>query len=210
MNVYEQLLLISVYMPCRWITDNYTEFKDTLDQLSVILSQYAPTHQIVIGGDLNEDITLTANGARAQYLREFVEEHELKTQPTKPTFINPAGAQVSTIDYYFLYSHTLSDSTCITSLRRLDIVITNVSDHYPIELTFEVSLDKQVVAADKCIPTQTRVNLKKVDQDLYAALVKQRLLQIETNANTVYDLEKAVTSVNHVLTKCTDDAAPRQ
>ena len=63
-------------MPCKGITDNYTEFTDTLDQLSVILSKYAPTHQIIIGGDLNEDITLTANGARAQYLREFIEEHE--------------------------------------------------------------------------------------------------------------------------------------
>ena len=49
-----------------------------------------------------------------------------------------------------------------------------------------------------------------MDQDLYAALVKQRLPQIETNANTVYDLEKAVASVNYVLTKCADDAAPRQ
>ena len=47
-----------------------------------------PTHQIIIGGDLNEDITLTANVARAQCLREFIEEHYLKTQPTKPTFIN--------------------------------------------------------------------------------------------------------------------------
>ena len=66
MNVCEPLVLISVYMSCRGITDNYTEFKNTLDQLSVILSQYVPTHQIIIGGDLNEDITLTANGARAQ------------------------------------------------------------------------------------------------------------------------------------------------
>ena len=81
-NVCEPLLLISEYMPCRGVTDNYTEFKDTLDQLSVILSQYAPTHQIIIGGDLNEDITQTANGARPQYLREFMKEHELKTQPT--------------------------------------------------------------------------------------------------------------------------------
>ena len=105
-NVREPLLLISVYMPCMGITGNYTEFKETLDQLSVTLSQYAPTHKIIIGGDLNEDITLTANGARAKYLREFIEEHELKTQPTKPIFINSAGAEVSTIDY-FLYSHTL-------------------------------------------------------------------------------------------------------
>ena len=95
----------------------------------MILSQYAPTHKIIIGGDLN----LTVNGVRAQYLREFIEEHELKTQPTKPTFINPAGSEVSTIGY-FLNSHTLSDS--ITYLRRLDAVITNVSDHYLIELTF--------------------------------------------------------------------------
>ena len=68
-------------MPCMGITGNYTEFKETLDQLSVTLSQYAPTHKIIIGGDLNEDITLTANGARAKYLREFIEEHELKTSP---------------------------------------------------------------------------------------------------------------------------------
>ena len=53
-------------------------------------------------------------------------------------------------------------------------------------------------------------HLEEVDQDLYAALLKQRLPQIEANANTVYDLEKAVTSVNYVLVKCTDDAAPRQ
>ena len=49
-----------------------------------------------------------------------------------------------------------------------------------------------------------------MDQDLYAALLKQRLPQIESNANTVYDREKAVTSVNYVLAKCADDAAPRQ
>ena len=91
--------------------------KETLDQLSKILSQYAQTHKIITGGDLK------VNGVRAQYLREFIEEHELKTQPTKPTFNNSAGAEVSTIDY-LLYSHTLSDS--IISLRRLDAVITNV------------------------------------------------------------------------------------
>ena len=66
------------------------------------------------------------------------------------------------------------------------------------------------MAADKCIPTQTRVTWKKVDQDLYAALLKQRLPQIEAIANTVYDLEKAATSVNYVLAKFADDAAPRQ
>ena len=77
MNVCEPLLLISIYRPCKGITDNYTEFKDTLDQISVILLQYALTHQIIIGGDLNEDIALTANDARAQYFREFIEEHEL-------------------------------------------------------------------------------------------------------------------------------------
>ena len=151
MNVCEPLVLISVYMSCRGITDNYTEFKNTLDQLSVILSQYVPTHQIIIGGDLNEDITLSANGARAQTLRGFIEEPELTTQPTKPTFIIPAGAEVST-NYYFLYNHTLSDG--ITSQRRLDAVITNVSDHYLIELSAEVYLDQHVVAADKCNSTQ--------------------------------------------------------
>ena len=70
---------------------------------------------------------------------------------------------------------------------------------------------QQVKTEDKCtISTQTRVNWKKVYQDLYAALAKQRFPQIKITANTVYDLEKAVTSVNQVLSKCADDAAPRQ
>ena len=40
--------------------------------------------------------------------------------------------------------------------------------------------------------------------------MKQRLPQIETYTSTVYDLEKAATLVNHVLTRCAVDAAPRR
>ena len=70
---------------------------------------------------------------------------------------------------------------------------------------------QQVKTEDKCtFSTQTRVNWKKVYQDLYAALAKHRFPQIKITANTAYDLEKAVTSVNQVLSKCANDAGPRQ
>lgn len=87
----DPLLLISVYMPCRGITNNSAEFRDVLDQLSVILLQYGSTHRTIIGGDMNEDMTLEENGTRLQCLREFMIEHYLETQPTQPTFVNPAG-----------------------------------------------------------------------------------------------------------------------
>ena len=203
----EPLLLITVYMPCKGIAGNSTEFRDVLDQLSVILSHYNATHRVVIGGDMNEDMASTAEGARAQCLREFMTEHCLSTKSTLPTFVNPAGVEVSTIDYFF-YSRSLTDS--VTSLVRLDIVITNVSDHYPIELVLAFAFNQVFVAEDKTMPDQTRVNWKKVDHDLYASLVSERLPQVLVNSNSVYDLERAVHSVNHTLAQCAIEAAPRQ
>lgn len=93
---------------------------------------------------------------------------------------------------------------------RLDTVVSNVSDHYPIELTLEFSFNRVGVTEDKSIPNQTRVNWKKVDLDLYAALVSEKLPQIATCGNTVYDLEKAVSSVHQVLAQSADEAAPRR
>ena len=85
-----------------------------------------------------------------------------------------------------------------------------MSDHYPIELVLAFAFNQVCVAEDKTMPDQTRVNWKKVDHDLYASLVSERLLQVLVNSNSVYDLERAVHSVNHTLAQCAIEAAPRQ
>ena len=51
----EPILLVSAYMPCNGMQGCVDEFEDTLDQLSEITAKYS-SHQIIIGGDFNEDI----------------------------------------------------------------------------------------------------------------------------------------------------------
>ena len=53
----EAFLLLSLYMPCKGITDNTTEFMEVIDQLSDILHRYSATHKVLNGGDMNEDLT---------------------------------------------------------------------------------------------------------------------------------------------------------
>ena len=43
------ILLISTYMPCKGVNDNYEAFLDCLDQLNKILIKYGDTHDVVLG-----------------------------------------------------------------------------------------------------------------------------------------------------------------
>ena len=77
--------------------------------------------------------------------------------------------EVSTIDY-FLYDHDLKEKA--TAIEQLDAVSSNVSDHYPIKLSIQFSCELVTRSEDKSMPKTARVNWKKVDEDLYAALQK--------------------------------------
>ena len=50
------LLLISVYMPCRGLSDIVEDYNDCLDQLREILLKFSCSHTILLGGDMNEDM----------------------------------------------------------------------------------------------------------------------------------------------------------
>ena len=67
----EPILLVSAYMPCNCMQGCVDEFEDTLDQLSEITANYS-SHQIIIGGDFNEDIIEpNKNSKRLQLLQNF-------------------------------------------------------------------------------------------------------------------------------------------
>ena len=193
-------------MPCKGITDNTTEFMEVIDQLSDILHGYSATHKVIIGGDMKEDLTSSVSSQRMRYLQEFISEHKLYMKLTKPTFVNSKGVEVSTIDN-FLYDHDLKEK--VTAIERLDAVSSNVSDHYPIKLSIQFSCERVTRSEDKSIPKTACVNWKKVDKDLYAALVQERLACISTEASAVYDVDKAVQTVNQVLAEC-DPKRPRR
>ena len=55
-------------------------------------------HKVIIGGDMNEDLTSSVSSQRMRFLQEFISEHKLHMKLTKPTFVNSKGVEVSTID----------------------------------------------------------------------------------------------------------------
>ena len=63
---------------------------------------YESTHEIIIGGDLNEDLTKQKNSRRLLKLRQFLIDTNLTTDHKGATFINSDGIEVSEIDYFFI------------------------------------------------------------------------------------------------------------
>ena len=112
------ILCISTYLPTKVENDRYEEYSECIDQIFEIIQKYQNSHEIVIGGDFNEDISKNNNSRRASKLKELIADCELQINFHGPTFINAKGVEVSEIDY-FLYKTTAQvltekiDDTCI-------------------------------------------------------------------------------------------------
>ena len=133
------LLLKSVYMPCRGLSDNVKDYVDCLDQLYEIVEKYSSSHIVILGGDMNEDLVLREQTARANHLKKFLAEAEMDTKSTTQTFVNPDGVFASTLDYVF---YLKKFSGTIVGIRTLENLLTNVSDHVPVLCKIEFSVDR--------------------------------------------------------------------
>ena len=123
------ILLVSVYMPCRGQNaDNVLEFIDCTEQLNSIYQMYGCSHNILVGGDINEDISVLNSGRRNRVFRNFVTDNELQFTDLGKTFLNAEGVEVSKIDY-FLYGDGMSD--LLMDFVKLDSCRASLSDHYP-------------------------------------------------------------------------------
>jgi endonuclease/exonuclease/phosphatase family metal-dependent hydrolase len=120
------ILCISTYLPTKVENDRYEEYSECIDQIFEIIQMYQNSHEIVIGGDFNEDISKNNNSRRVSKLKELIADCELQINFHGPTFINAKGVEVSEIDY-FLYKTTAQVLT-----EKIDD--THVSDHHPIKL----------------------------------------------------------------------------
>lgn len=133
------ILIISAYMPCRGLKDNFDDFEDCLSQLQEIVTKYSDTHSIILGGDFNEDLSHSNSSRRKNSLEQFLTDNKLTTQSTGKTYIAPNGAEVSTIDYIF-YEQNLADK--VLKIEALTEEHANVSDHYPLCCTLECVVDR--------------------------------------------------------------------
>jgi hypothetical protein len=73
---------------------------DCNDQLYEIFQKFKDTHDILIGGDLNEDLNKSSPDKRGKYLRTFITDSQLTASFSENTYINPKGKECTEIDYF--------------------------------------------------------------------------------------------------------------
>ena len=168
----KNFLAISVYLPAVGSRNHEDEYKDAIDQLYEILQKYQNTHEIMIGGDLNEDLAnYNRRNKRKDYLQQFILELGLTYTNCGKTFLRPNGEECSELDY-FLWK---MDSQASNKIILKDI-ISNTSDHYPIRTEVRhvfTPEDESVNSKEKNMPPSLKWD--KVDQDMYEAMINDQV-----------------------------------
>ena len=78
-------LIICVYMPCNGESDSYHSFVECIEQLQELIYTYQGTHEIIIGGDFNENALVKNNSKRSNCFHNFISENDLTTKTTEHT-----------------------------------------------------------------------------------------------------------------------------
>lgn len=163
-------LIISVYLPTRGYKDSIQKFIEVFDRLYEIVQKYQSSHDIIIGGDINENLENEKANEILKHTQDFILESGLKYICAGATYINPKGADCSEIDY-FLHSNDLqiSPKSVITDLHS------NVSDHYPISIRVQRTFTKTCVKKNTSTCASSKVNWDKIDKKKYAETVSNKL-----------------------------------
>lgn len=128
------------------------------------------SHEIVVAGDFNEDISKRNNSRRANKLKSPIFDCDLQMNFHGPTFINVKGIDVSEIDY-FLYKTSAQVSTGKFSTYL------SVSDHHPIRLKIIYDLTKESSESNQHIQFRTRwhkMYLEKYESEINKKLPVER------------------------------------
>jgi len=169
------LVIVSVYMPCRGLSGNVTEFCDCVDQLREIILKYNTDNFILVGCDFNENLGGAHGSRRLNYLKELVNDFDLKFENSGETYLDPRGNECTEIDFY-LYN---VPSVLITSRKVvLNDLRTNTSDHYPITVELLCNFTLNIKPEESVI--STRVNWRTIDKHVYSIRVKDGLATLET------------------------------
>ena len=182
-----KLLIISAYFPTSSGKECKMEFQDIIDQLHEIYQKYHETHEIIIGGDLNEDLSnQNCSSKRREYLRNFISECNLKYCISGKTFTNSSGRECSEIDYFLTQTRSKLGTVKKYIIQTID---SNTSDHKPIciSLSYNVQVDTTQDKKNDKSGKYSKVNWKKTDKDYYRTLVSQRLAEIKLNDSSADD-----------------------
>ncbi|XP_063427548.1 uncharacterized protein LOC134711049 [Mytilus trossulus] len=202
----QKLLLVSVYLPSTGGRNSTDEFLDTIDQLNEIITKYQDTHEIIIGGDLNEDLgNDERQNKRKKYLQQLIEDYRLGYENTGKTFIKTNGQECSELDYFLYKSRHME----MTEKEVLKDVISNHSDHYPIKCEVKIGIPKRGTNQNsKLQQLQPTIKWDKVDQDLYLAIINRQVdTMAESPAETADDAELLISKMHQMLTNAANESS---
>ena len=202
LNTKQKLLIVCVYMPCNGEKDSYHALVDCIDQLNELILRFQNTHDIIIGSDFNENAIVNNGSKRSQTFHTFLKENELETKNPGFTFVHPNGRDTSAIDF-FLYKQKCSQK--VVKITRSDI-IENVSDHYPVALSYELDFTRSKPKDNQCT-NSLRINWKKVDKKQYEQNVACNLSKANVNTDSL-DLNEKVNKINSVLVESAKSCVP--
>ena len=203
LNLEKPILIVNVYMPCNGDKDNFHSYVECIEQLQEIILSFQNTHDIVIGGDFNENAVLKSNSKRSTCFHRFLEENKLVTKDVGHTFIHANGKDTSAIDF-FLYKE--SNETKVLNISKGDYS-ENVSDHYPVKMTVSVNFNMAVVKPNKKVGQSARIKWSKVDKEQYSAKVNGKLDQVCYKLESL-NPDDTVKTINNILTTSARECAP--
>ena len=140
-NENEMIILISVYLPTG---NQLSELKETLDQISVFITNYPVTVTIIMGGDIN--ISGNSTRQKRRVWEGFLEEHSfVEVKPPDVTYEHRPnfGSTTSILDYFVIRDGGNVMNMKCENVKDGDLLKKNRSDHFPILGKFDILSTKK-------------------------------------------------------------------
>ena len=196
--------IISIYLPCKSSDSHYANFKECVDILHEIFETYENTHQIIIGGDFNENILEGIEAQRKKYINDFMSDHQLCAVKVGLIYVHPSGQATSAIDY-MLYQEKHERE--VLKIQKLDAVA-NVSDHQPIQLQYK--FDHIRKRQKQLCNHSSKVNWNKIDKQTYQETLNNNINMINLNPTTIPQIDKAFEDLCDIIVKTTEEIVPKR
>ncbi|WAR14005.1 POLR-like protein [Mya arenaria] len=171
-SLSHNILIVSVYMPSRGSKKSDLEYAETLEYLYDICEKYKSTHEILIGGDMNVDLSKNEckSDKRTLLIKSFIEQYSLCFDVSGKTYVLSTGVECSEIDYFLkpIANNNYSIKIVLSDIPE------NLSDHYPISMSLKCSFKKQCT---KQVTTlyKRRINWEKIDKETYQNLINEKI-----------------------------------
>ena len=190
----KEILLIAAYLPTGTEAERVIEFQETLDRICSILDEHGRGRMIIIGGDLNVDLTRNAH-TNKKYVVEMMNEYSLVVpmgqEEEKFSFYRNETNPISLLDYFLVgreHVHLVSEYL-IKERSAL-----NKSDHEPVLMKVDVAGTCSQAASQ-----QSRIDWGKARRDGRLEAYREKIIQYTSQAESTEEVIEAIRQAANIL-----------